>query len=100
MNEEYKKVRANKGAGGVDGMEIEELAGYIRKNCDSIREQIRKELYHPQQKRPVRYNVIRQINRNLIRHFIYQFLSLLSGSTGILNEGPYADYSKLLKIIC
>ena len=37
MNEAYKKVRANKGAGGVDGMEIEELAGYIRKNCDSIR---------------------------------------------------------------
>ena len=32
MNEEYKKVRANKGAGGVDGMEIEELAGYIRES--------------------------------------------------------------------
>lgn len=51
MNEAYKKVCANKGAGGVDGMEIEELAGYIRKNCDSIREQIRKELYHPHQKK-------------------------------------------------
>ena len=51
MNEAYKKVRANTGAGGVDGMEIEELAGYIRKNCDSIREQIRKELYHPHQKK-------------------------------------------------
>ena len=51
MNKAYKKVRANKGASGVDGMEIEELAGYIRKNCDSIREQIRKELYHPQQKK-------------------------------------------------
>ena len=51
MNEAYKKVRANKGAGGVDGMEIEELAGYIRKNCDSIREQIRKELYHLHQKK-------------------------------------------------
>lgn len=51
MNKAYKKVRANKGASGVDGMEIEELAGYIRKNCDSIREQIRKELYHPHQKK-------------------------------------------------
>lgn len=61
MNEEYKKVRANKGAGGVDGMEIEELAGYIRKNCDSIREQIRKELYHPIKKRPVRYNTGNQL---------------------------------------
>ena len=51
MNEAYKKVCANKGAGGVDGMEIEEPGGYIRENWDSIREQIRKREYHPQ---PVR----------------------------------------------
>lgn len=100
MNEEYKKVRANKGAGGVDGMEIEELAGYISKNCTVSESKSERSYTTPNKKRPVRYNVIRQINRNLIRHFIYQFLSLLSGSTGILNEGTYADYSKLLKIIC
>ena len=41
MNEAYKKVCANKGAGGVDGMELEELDGFIRKNWNSIREQIR-----------------------------------------------------------
>ena len=29
MNEAYKKVCANKGAGGVDGMELEELDGFI-----------------------------------------------------------------------
>ena len=51
MNEAYEKVCANKGAGGVDGMEIKELDGYIRENWDSIREQIRKREYHPQ---PVR----------------------------------------------
>jgi len=51
MNEAYKKVCANKGAGGVDGMEIEELDGYIRENWDSIREQIRGRNYRPQ---PVR----------------------------------------------
>lgn len=38
MNEAYKKVSANKGAGGVDGVELEELDGYIRENWDSIRE--------------------------------------------------------------
>lgn len=37
MNEAYKKVCANKGAGGVDGMELEELDGFIRKNWNSIR---------------------------------------------------------------
>ncbi|MCD8125779.1 MAG: group II intron reverse transcriptase/maturase [Lachnospiraceae bacterium] len=51
MNEAYKKVCANKGAGGVDGMELEELSGYIRENWDSIREQIRQRRYQPQ---PVR----------------------------------------------
>lgn len=49
MNEAYKKVSANKGAGGLDGMELEELGGYIRENWDSIREQIRKRSYTPSQ---------------------------------------------------
>lgn len=35
MNEVYKKVYANKGAGG---MEIEEPDEYIRENWDSIKE--------------------------------------------------------------
>ena len=51
MNEAYKKVCTNKGAGGVDGMEVEELDGYIRENWDSVREQIRARSYKPQ---PVR----------------------------------------------
>lgn len=51
MNEAYKKVCVNKGAGGVDGMETGELDGYIRENWDSIREQIRGRIYKPQ---PVR----------------------------------------------
>jgi len=51
MNEAYKKVCANKGAGGVDGMELEELDKYIRENWNSIKEQIRMRSYRPQ---PVR----------------------------------------------
>jgi len=33
MNEAYKKACANKGAGGVDGMGLEKLGGYIREKC-------------------------------------------------------------------
>ncbi len=51
MNEAYKRVCANKGAGGVDGMELEELGEYIRRNWNSIKEQIRERKYTPQ---PVR----------------------------------------------
>ena len=48
MNEAYKKVRANKGASGVDGVTIEELSDYIRENWENIREKIRKREYKPQ----------------------------------------------------
>ena len=51
MNKAYRKVCANKEAGGVDGMELEELDGYICENWNSIREQIRERSYKPQ---PVR----------------------------------------------
>ena len=44
----YKRVCANKSAGGVDGVTVEELGDYINKNWNSIREQIRKRTYKPQ----------------------------------------------------
>ena len=51
MNNALKRVCENKGAGGVDGMAVEELDGYIRNNWIKIREDIRKRKYIPQ---PVR----------------------------------------------
>ena len=51
MNAAYKRVCANKGAGGVDEVTVEELGDYIKENWDSIREQIRSREYNPQ---PVR----------------------------------------------
>ena len=42
MNEAYKRVCANKGAGGVDGVSTEELGDYIRKNWPEIKEQIKR----------------------------------------------------------
>lgn len=51
MNAAYRRVCANKGAGGVDGVTVEELGDYIRENWSGIREQIRRREYNPQ---PVR----------------------------------------------
>ena len=48
MIEAYKRVKANKGSSGVDGVEIEELKEYIRENWGSIKEQIRERRYKPQ----------------------------------------------------
>ncbi len=51
MNLAYKRVCANKGAGGVDEVTVEQLGDYIIENWDGIREQIRNREYKPQ---PVR----------------------------------------------
>ena len=44
----YKRVYANKGAGGVDGVTTKELEEYMRVNWRSIKEQIRARTYKPQ----------------------------------------------------
>lgn len=48
MNAAYKRVCANKGAGGVDEVTVEELEDYIKENWVSIKNQIRCREYKPQ----------------------------------------------------
>ena len=44
----YKKVKANKGASGVDGISVDEMDGYLKENWSSIKERIQKRKYKPQ----------------------------------------------------
>ena len=44
----YKRVYANKGAGGVDGVTVQELEEYMQENWNCIKEQIRTRTYKPQ----------------------------------------------------
>lgn len=53
LNRAHKKVVANKGASGVDGVTVEELGDYIRKNKDAIVTSIRNRTYPL----PVKYRV-------------------------------------------
>ena len=48
MNAAYKRVCANKGAGGVDNVTVEELGDYIKEHWNGIKEQIRQREYKPQ----------------------------------------------------
>ena len=43
----WKRVKANKGAPGIDQMTIKEFPAFIRQNWDTIRESIRKGTYNP-----------------------------------------------------
>lgn len=51
LNRAYQKVVANKGAGGVDGITVEELGAYLKENKDTIVNSIRNRTYMP---KPVR----------------------------------------------
>ena len=51
LNAAYLQVVRNKGAAGVDGMNVEEFGAYLSENGENIREQLRTRKYKPQ---PVR----------------------------------------------
>ena len=53
LSRAYKKVAANKGASGVDGVTVEELGDYIRENKDAIVTSIRNRTYMPKAVRRV-----------------------------------------------
>ena len=48
MNMAYKRVKANKGSHGVDGMKIDELLAYLIQNGDQIKQEILSGTYNPQ----------------------------------------------------
>ena len=47
LNEAYKRVKSNKGAGGTDGMQVNELLPYLRENQDTLIQEIRIGKYKP-----------------------------------------------------
>ena len=51
LNEAYKRVKANKGAPGVDGMTVDEALPWLREHREELLESIRQGKYKPQ---PVR----------------------------------------------
>jgi group II intron reverse transcriptase/maturase len=59
LNQAYKKVVANKGASGVDGVTVEELGRYIKENKETIINSLRNKTYFPE---PVRRVYIPKAN--------------------------------------
>ena len=59
LNRAYKRVRANKGAPGIDGMTIEDALPWLREHREELLESIRQGKYNPQ---PVRRKEIPKPN--------------------------------------
>ncbi len=47
LNNAYKKVKSNKGAGGVDRMNVDELFTFLKDNQKQLIQQIKDGKYHP-----------------------------------------------------
>lgn len=47
LNQAYKKVKSNKGAGGIDGMQVDELLPYLKENQEELIQKIRMGKYKP-----------------------------------------------------
>lgn len=47
MNQAFKRVKANKGSHGVDGMKVDELLQYLKENGESLRKSILDGKYRP-----------------------------------------------------
>lgn len=53
MNSAFKRVKANRGAGGIDDMTVDELLQYLKENGEQIEEYIRNGKYNPKAVRRV-----------------------------------------------
>ena len=47
LNKAYKQVKRNKGKGGIDGMQVDELLPFLRENQDTLIQEIRDGKYKP-----------------------------------------------------
>ena len=47
LNKAYKQVKSNKGSGGIDGMQVDELLPYLRENQETLTQEIRDGKYKP-----------------------------------------------------
>ncbi|BAE83473.1 hypothetical protein DSY1684 [Desulfitobacterium hafniense Y51] len=47
LNQAYRQVKKNKGAGGIDGMQVDELLPYLRDHKDELLESLREGTYRP-----------------------------------------------------
>ena len=47
LNMAYKQVKSNKGSGGIDGMQVDELLPYLRKNQETLIQELRDGKYKP-----------------------------------------------------
>lgn len=84
LQKAYRRVKANAGKGGVDGMEVKELGKWMKDNFQSLQDQLLKDCYIPEPVRGVqipkpqggyRQLGIPTVKDRLVQQAIHQILS-------------------------
>ena len=70
LNKAYRRVKKNKGSGGIDGMQTNELLSYLIENQDTLIQQIRGGKYKPN---PVRRVEIPKEEKGKVRNCKLQY---------------------------
>lgn len=65
LNKAYKRVKANKGKGGIDGMQVDELLTFLRENQESLIQKLKVGKYKPN---PVRRVEIPKEEKGKVRN--------------------------------
>ena len=47
LNKAYKRVKANQGKGGIDGMQVDELLPFLKENQETLIQEVRNGKYKP-----------------------------------------------------
>ncbi|MNI29331.1 hypothetical protein D3C73_831460 [compost metagenome] len=68
LNEAFKRVKANKGSHGIDGMTVDELLQYLKENGETLRQAILDGKYRPSPVRRVEIPKENGKKRNLEIH--------------------------------
>lgn len=84
LQKAYRRVKANAGKGGVDGMEVKELGKWMKDNFQTLQDQLLKDCYNPEPVRGVqipkpqggyRQLGIPTVKDRLVQQAIHQILS-------------------------
>lgn len=65
LNKAYKRVKANKGKGGIDGMQVDELLQFLRENQEDLIQKLKNGKYRPN---PVRRVEIPKEEKGKVRN--------------------------------
>ena len=79
----YKRVKANKGSPGIDGMKVGELSGYLKQHWPFIRKQLLRGTYQPQ---PVRRVEIPKPDGGVRKLWILRNLELLDSPSVAIHD--------------